>query len=385
LTVGPIGADLSALPFRLAEESDDSDLRRLLRINPIGGDIALSLEREPSFFLSTGIEGPKHLTIVATRNGRIVAIGSISERDRFLNGVPSRVGYLGGLRLDASCRGHASILRRGYEVFRLLHEQGGPRIYLTSIVADNIAARRILERGLPGMPIYRPLEAFITVVLRVRRDHRIHAAFSATRSRTDRHAVTLGPGRPEFIGDIVSLLNESNRRYQFAPCWRASDLLSPDRCPGLRPEDFRLAWQGPRLIGCAALWDQRALKQTVVRRYSSRIDRWRRLARILPGVPKLPEPGAVLAHGYVSHIATAGDHDRVLALLLESMHSMGRSFGLEYLSLGFASRDPRLAMIRRRFGGRLYRSNLYAVHWPEDRDAVEALDGRVSAPEVAVL
>lgn len=378
-------ADSSAFSIRLAEASDDADLRRLLRDNPIAGDIVLSLEREPSFFRSAGIEGPEHDTIVATREGRIVGLGSISERDRFVNGVAVRVGYLGGLRLDASCRGRASILVSGYEFLRRLRGKGGPQIYLTSIVADNVSARRFLERGLPRMPVYRPLEFFTTVLLRVRQRRRAPQPWAEARARTGRQALSLDSGRFELIGEIVRLLSESNRSYQFAPRWTARDLLSPDRCPGLRPEDFGLAWRGPELVGCAALWDQRAFKQAVVRRYSPRIERWRRLSRILPGMPRLPERGSVLAHAYVSHIATAGDEDRVLDGLVEMLLARAQFRGLEYLTLGFASRDPRLAEVRRRFGGRVYSSLLYAVTWPEDLNAVEALDGRVPAPEVAVL
>jgi len=87
-------------------------------------------------------------------------------RERFINGRPMRVGYLGGLRLDASCRGRTSILLRGYEFFRKLHEEGaGPPIYLTSILGDNLPARRLLERGLRGMPTYRFLGEFVTLVI----------------------------------------------------------------------------------------------------------------------------------------------------------------------------------------------------------------------------
>jgi hypothetical protein len=382
LTVGPFGD--GGLGFRLAVASDDSALRRLLRTNPMEGDITLSFEREPSFFNGVGIEGPWYETIVATENGRIVAVGNVSERDRFLNGVPARFGYLGGLRLDASCRGRGSILRRGYEFLRQFCLQGGPRIYLSSIVADNTVARRILERCLPGMPVYRALEPFTTVLLRVHR-RSVHDLRSVFRARPVQQGFTLGAGTHEVLGKIVSLLNESNRRYQFAPVWTAEDLLSSDRCPGLQPEDFTLAWIGRKLVGCAALWDQSGFKQTVVNRYRSRIDRWRRVANFLPGLPTLPEPGSVLAHGYVSHLATAAGDDQVLTSLVESLRCRARACGLDYLTLGFASRDPRLVTIQRTFGGRRYVSMLYAVCWPEDREALAVLDGRLPAPEVAVL
>ncbi len=131
----------SGVRFGLATPEHDAPLRRLLRENAMPGSISLTMEREPNFFAAAGVEGPEHQTIVAVENDRVVAAGNISARQRFINGQAMRVGYLGALRLDASCRGHASILRRGYEAFRKLHEQLGPPIYLTSIVADNLSAR----------------------------------------------------------------------------------------------------------------------------------------------------------------------------------------------------------------------------------------------------
>jgi len=114
------------------------------------------MEREPGFFAAAAIEGTEHQTLIGLRGQRVVCMGTISARQRFINGQPTRVGYLSGLRTDASLRGHASmILRRGYELFHRLHQNGGPAIYLTSIIADNVPARRLLERGLPGMPTYR--------------------------------------------------------------------------------------------------------------------------------------------------------------------------------------------------------------------------------------
>jgi hypothetical protein len=112
--------------FRLATPADDAGLRRLLRDNPMAGDVRLSLEREPSYFAAAAIEGPAHHTIVAVEGGRIVGAGGVSARLRYVNGRPAWVGYLGGLRLDAGCRHRMSIVRGGYAMFRKLHEQGCP-------------------------------------------------------------------------------------------------------------------------------------------------------------------------------------------------------------------------------------------------------------------
>ena len=74
--------------------------------------------------------------------------------------------------------------------------------------------------------------------------------------------------------------------------------------------------------------------------------------------------------------------------LVELVASLGRRAagrGIEWLTLGLAAGDPRLAVVRRRFGGRAYRSRLYIVRWPGLGGSAQELDGRRPGPEVALL
>ena len=58
---------------------------------------------------------------------------------------------------------------------------------------------------------------------------------------------------------------------------------------------------------------------------------------------------------------------------------------IDFISLGFAANDPRLATVRLRFKSRKYRSRLYVVRWPKMGGAAGQLDGRVLQPELASL
>jgi hypothetical protein len=362
----------SAVQFSVATAADDAALRRLARENPMQGQISLSFEREPSYFAAAAIEGPEHHTIVATENGRIICAGSVSARLRFINGQPVRVGYLGGLRLDASARNRTYVIRRGYEMFHRLHlEQGGPPLYLTSIVADNLPARRLLERGLPGMPTYRFLGEFITLVIRRRRRRRAPAPFSGVPagSLTVPHA----------------LLARHQPQYQFAPVWTLEGLQSS----GLAPDDFCVAHSSDGApIACAALWDQHCMKQTVVRGYAPRLRALRPLINVaatLLGRPRLPAVGRAVSHAFVSHLATDPDQPNVTETLIRLLQRSARTRGIDYLTLGFDVRDPRLPNLRRALRPREYVSRLYAVHWDDGADLVRQLDDRFLAPEVALL
>ena len=138
--------------YTVATPNDDAEIRRLLRENPMPGRISLSLEREPDYFTDAKQPDETKVTIIARDGGRVTCVGSCTIRPRFINGTPRRVGYLGGLRLDARQAGRFEVLRRGYEFFHELQAAMPAEYYFTSIAADNGRARTFLERGLPGMP-----------------------------------------------------------------------------------------------------------------------------------------------------------------------------------------------------------------------------------------
>jgi hypothetical protein len=160
------GSQLTAHPFPLhigfATEADEADLRRMLRETPVGGAVQLSFEREPNYFASVRREGLRHYTVLARDAGKIVAMASRTV-------WPTGVGYLHQLRIALSHR-HLTrqFLRLG---FRMLRETRAPEeapYDVTTIVADNTVARRVLEAGLPGLPIYRPVATIVTLLLPAR-------------------------------------------------------------------------------------------------------------------------------------------------------------------------------------------------------------------------
>ncbi len=368
-----------AVRFEVASAQHDGALRCLLRENPMQGQISLSLEREPHYFAGAAIEGPEHQTIIAIDGDRVICAGSISTRSRFINGKPMRIGYLGGLRAAASCRGQGSIIRRGFDFFRQLHERGGPPLYLTSIISDNLRARRLLESGLKGMPTYQFLAEFVTLVIRRRPQRETEKRLGSLHSRLRESGLRLISDH-ERTDAVLNLLNRDHRQYQLAPVWSAHEL----QC-----QEFRVicSQDGPP-VACAAIWDQRAIKQTVVRGYAKCL-RWARplinLGAVLqrPGLPRIGEP---FSHAFVSHLAVNPIQPQLAELLLLLLNEPAHTRGIDYLTLGFDARDPRLWHLRKVFRPREYISRLYAVHWDDDgAKLAQRLDDRLLAPEVALL
>jgi len=362
---------------RVAAAADDEDVRRLLREHALPGDVALTFEREPDSAIAAGIEGDVHQTMVARERagGRIAGIASRAERDVFLNGRPARLGYLGQLRADL--RGHrvGALLDEGFAFCRSLHEQGHVPAYLTAIVEQNHAARRLLC-GLRSPTAPRFVRAGGLVTLAIPRARRQRLRVPA--------GIEIRQGSVELLPDIVACLDRNGRRCQFTPRWTIDDLLSARRTPGLEPRDFLVAIAGGRVTGCAAIWDQRGFKQGIVRGYSRRLARWRRVVNLAGSwldVPALPAIGRPLPFVYLSHVAIDDDRPDVTAALVSEARRRLPA-GVSYMVTAFAEGSPMLLAAGRH---RTYRSVLYLACWPDGQRLVESLDARLPHPEVAIL
>ena len=354
---------MSGIEFKLATAADDPELRQLLRENPLQGEICVSLEREPDAFLAGSVEGEQHQTIVARdgAEGSIVGMASRSVYSSFINGEPCRIGYLSQLRVDRGYRGRAGLLSRGYTLMRSLRSASDLPFDITTIIADNRPARRVLGAGLSNLPTYRELEAFTTLVVPVWR--RVKTVLP--------EGIRIARGSLETIHAIAACLERNRTRYQFAPRWTAGDLLSPDRSRGLSPHDFFVAFRGDTVVGCLALWDQSSFKQIVVRGYGPRMRRWRPWVEVgarLLGAPRLPEPGRAISQSYISHVAVDDDRPDVFAALVADAYNEARAQRRDCLVVGFADRHPFLSGLKRRYRPWTYSSIIYVVDWNRTTD-----------------
>jgi hypothetical protein len=382
--------------IELAAPADDSGLRRLLRENPMPGRIALSYEREPSYFEAAAVEGPHHQTVVARDevSGEVLGCANRSVRQLFVNGEVRPVGYMSQLRLHPRLRRglvQARCLARAFELYRELHRDGRAAFYLMSIVADNERARRLLTSGLPGFPRVRCCGRLVTSAIHLGRPRRPLPLAPGLR---------LARGCERLMPAIAACLERNGSRRQFAPHWPAETLCRPAHTPGLAPEDFFVVIaddregrrepgdRGERVVGCLAAWDQGAVKQTVVRGYSGALAHWRKplnLLAPLTGLPRLPAPGTELRSCFASHRAVDGDSAAVFAALLRAVYNHAAQRRHRYLTLGLGECDPWRAVLRR-YRTFPYPSELYLAAWEQEgQAAADRVDGRLPGVEAALL
>ncbi len=370
---------MSDLTFEAATENTEGALRRLLRESPVAGNIHVSLEREPNAFHAAGISGDDYQMMLAfgEEPRELLGSGGRFELATYINGAEQRIGYFGELRARGGLKARRKLLLGSYRKMHEFHEDGGVSFYMTTIVEDNHAARRLLEASLGDMPAYRPLESMVTLTI---------PAKSGARRRPASPDVTRADD--SLLPGIAARLAEHGRHYQFHPVWTPASLRSAARCRGLDAGDFLVCRDDERVTACLALWDQRNFKQTVIRGYSPRLGRLRPLLNLVAPLarrPRLPAPGARLESAFLSHAAVSEDDEETLLDLVAEGCRQAAARDIDYVMIAFAERNPLARAVRKRFPCHEYVSVIYVVFWDDGRAAADALDDRVPHPEVAIL
>jgi len=339
---------VSGLAVQPARPDDLPALRALLGERPMSGAVRLALVPGPDADLG----GERRHVLVVRDGGRVIGTGTRTVRDVWLAGRRARVGFLTRLRFaPGTCL--LARLQAGFAAIDATRRPDEAAFDLTTIVDDNGPARRLLQRGLLGLPRYVPVAALDTLV------------FAAGRSRPARDG---GP-RLATDGDreaIADFLRHEWRGRKLAPAWQAADLHADGDGPA--PQDTLLLEEGGAIVAVGALRDRRLHESVVVAGYAPWLALLRRplnIGQAVLGRPALPPPGAALALGHVAALAVRdGDAPRAVALLA-GLRGLARERGLRLLAASLAGDSPLRAPLRRAFAARSYRSTLHAVAWRE--------------------
>jgi hypothetical protein len=311
--------------IELATPADDPGIRRLLANNPVPGHPPVIYAREPNYFLGCDTMGDFWQVVVARHlpTGEIAGVGCRAVRTLYVNGRPQHVGYLGQLRVDEKFRGQW-LVTQGYRFFADLHRDGRCRGYLTTIIAGNTAAERLLvDAARPSLPRYRLLDRIVALMIPTHRGGATVATVPAS--------------------SVVDFLNTHGPRRQFFPFWRGEAV------------EFVATRNA-----VAGLWDQSDYKQIIV-----------------------PGRGA-LRLAYACFACARADDADAFDHMLNLLQSLAGQRGLEYLVVGLSARDPLLPVAQRR-PHVAYESRLYSVCLPGEEEFHEQLDDRIPYVELATL
>lgn len=371
--------------FDLATPADDPAIRRLLANNPVPGQVTLTYEREPNYFLGCATMGRFSQVLVARHqsSGEVAAVATRTTRPLFVNGEIEEVGYIGQLRVDERFRGRW-LVSGGFRYFHHLHADGRVAGYITTIIAGNAEAQGILvERARRHFPVYREVDRVCTLAIILRKPARL-ASCVLRRQSTSR--ITHHASRTDLPA-IINFLHQHGSTKQFFPVFSEADFAGSATTLDFRAEDFVIARQNGQIVGVMGLWDQSRYKQTMVRAYHGSLrwlrpfyNGWLRFS----GARPLPPPGQPIHFAYASFVCVAQNNPDTFGILLQYVYNLAVARGYAYLMLGLSTRDPLLA-VARSYAHIPYYSRLYTVCWPDDLGFHEKLDQRIPYVEIATL
>jgi len=361
----------------LADRNDDAALRRRMAEDHMQGDMALSFRREPDYFLGCGVQGDRSEVIKCTdsRDGRIVGLGARHSTNLFINGEETPVGYLSDLRSDPEVR-HRTLLARGYSFLRQLHDANPLRLYFSIILDGNDDAISSLTNARAGLPVYEDRGRILTPA--------IHLDFQRPELAID--GIRIQRGTAAMMPEVFRFLRFENAKRQFAPCQTRST-LETTRLLGLSPEDFYIAFQEDRVVGCISTWDQSGFRQTHVEQYSGAL-RFARpfynLAALISPLHSLPAPGEKIPYLYLSNIATENNRRDIFATMLRTVYRDRRKSEFQFLIAGLHEDDP-LCTVLDDYRSIAAGGRLFVIYYPEDAEFAATLDDRTPYVEMATV
>jgi predicted N-acetyltransferase YhbS len=319
-----------------ASPADDDAIRALLRASTVPGEVALSFQREPSYLAGEALAGRAPLTLVARAEGCVVAVASAAVRDVYLGGRPCEVGYVGQLRVARAFEGRA-LVPRGLRALRDHLAQRGLDGAFATISSGNRGAERVLlDRPARRGDGFVPIADLHTLT------------FAATRTRGRSIPAGIRRATHGDLDEVLGFLARHGAKRNLFPVAAAGDLLGD--LPGLSLDDVLLDASDGCVRGVMAVWDQHAVRQTVVRGYGRRLTALKPLldvGRVLRGARRLPAVGSALRVSYASLTCVENDDPFVATRLVHAAVRSAARHGAHALALTLASTDPLLHAVRR--------------------------------------
>lgn len=370
---------MSRYRFELSRPKDDQDLRVLFAATPMDGNVQVRLEHDPAVHRQHASDDHLHQTIVCrdTLSGRVIGAGSRHVNMRYVNGQLRPVGYLGGLRCLPEHRSRGLVVR-GYAFLKELHQDHRADFYLTTIAADNASAERVLTSGRAGLPVYRRIGRFHTLLCcsHKRRRHR----------RDD--SVEIRTAESNDLSAIARLVQHSGPDRQFFPGYGVDDFQdSNGTFHRLSVESILVALRGGQLVGLLAGWNQSSFRRAVIAGYNLP---WKWLRPVwnawatIRQRPRLPGVNEALAYLTAACPLVTNSDPAIFAGLLDAAIDQQLPDRRTSLTLGLADNDPLLGVARSR-RWREYVTNIFLVSWPDTRPDLPTLDHRPMYLELGSL
>ena len=326
-----------------ASASDGKEILRILESSAAKGNIELIYTRRPDAYESYRKESGE-ARVFLSRDGER-AVGTCAEivREVYIGGEERKSAYICGLKKDADYEGGVGF---GVRLIRDLCREDID-FYYCSVVADNDRAQKTFEKSRRMISI-RPMLTYKTYIFSPK-----------IRIKAPRHSLNFRRAEENDRERLTDFLNTEGRRRDLFPVIRSLDGFCD-----LRAEDFYLLLDGDRIVAAAALWNQTAYKQYVVKRYRGPM----KLARLanpllsVLGYIRLPKENAPLDFPMLSFLITQNDSEEYYRIFL---HEIKREIAKKYGMFVIGLHEGHFAFpILEKLPSVSFETKLYAIGFP---------------------
>ena len=315
---------------RLYRPSDETELVQLAAA-PMPGWARLRYDTASGYADAEALKGDSEIVVVEDADGHVAGCGTRSTTLRYLDGVPARIGYLGGLRSFPGPRGGFGFFR-GFRFLAEIERANPHALTFTTILDGNAQGRALLTFGRAGIPAYCPRGGIVTYALAPGRARAPHA--------------------PQQFDELRSFYAREAPRKQLFP-------VLGDKLPlGLSPEDFLCIRRSGRIVAAGAVWHHGMRRRIFIDGYGRLFSLVRPLVGMvsrLVGLPVPPPPGGEFRCAYLAYALAENDAPALFGELVESARGLTQGANLV---LSLHADDPLASFLRRmrawRFGSGLY-------------------------------
>lgn len=329
---------------REATAADNRGLLALAASCSMHGDISLRIQREPDFFALNRLEGRDSRVWVIDGPDRLGGCVATSFRDVYIDGVPTRTGYVGDLKVHP--------VHRNAVIADALSNYAGAQMAAlpngTPALITVLAGNRAMERRLEG-PRGVPAFDWIATI----RSHSIPILWK--RKLNDHSTIRIERAKWRDLDQMVALWSRVAPARQFAAVLDANSMAEWIRlAPGLDISSYLIARScAGEILGFVALWDQSSFKQMYVERYSQRMSVVAAINNVFAprlGGARLPEQEEEMKYQTAVHVCVPSDSPEILRSLLVSAHNQLRNTGCAFFNVGLDVVDPLSVAARGLFG-----------------------------------
>jgi len=358
-----------------ANYTHNDALCHLMRTSIMPGSMQIAYLRDPDYFAALDIQGSYHQTIIGLENQILAGAGSRSIREYFINGEKTSVGYLSGLRIDPSFQ-NMGFLARGYKKLFELHQDRRTQAYYTTIISDNLNAKKILSSGRAGLPVYENFGKILTYLILCNKY-----------AKAPDHTYVIRRANSRDIDTVTQFLNDEGKSKNLFPFYH-KDMFLTSLFLNFKIDQFYLIFDQGELAGVTGIWDQSSFKQYKIINYSFSLKVAKPILNAFlsfTGYRKLP---GILENLHVLYLLSPcikGNNPVLLEALIRQILFDYRNAHYTGLLAGFHENDTIKNAVHI-FQKIKYESNLYFVYKDDGKNFVKSLDlSRPFHVEVAIL